>query len=472
MARSRAHRFVRALAMIAAAAPGAVAQVAGAPAAPRPGPLPGAWLGWQNDALGGEIGENPDDFRTTALGIGARHGRWLAVVDHSILTRRHDPLPGRSDELTATLSWLALDGGVERADDRPWLGVGCGVRVADDLGGESTQNGWHRTGGIAEVELPYEDGSVEPVATVGGDWMVLRPISLPDALRSFEGDFGFDIAGQALASASGERQADLGLRLVAMGIDGAAWFGARVYWHNERGQSISAVHTAGHENGTWLQWGLAAGGWFVEAEYHIDSEAGNGRVGWLWKRRAGRQVREGASEIEGALSVFAGGSVGAQLRWRPRWLDRVARGHAQVLVDYRFGRVPGIDWEDATLVYAQPLVGVEGALFAPAPRTGFFWTPFAHLAVGVREERVWEIGDDPRFLAARERAGVTLGGAGVRVNWSDLPGGDRTASYGLCLVYEAWLPWESATLEREADREEYLGFGHGWGARLFTTIAW
>ncbi|MBA3847668.1 MAG: hypothetical protein H0X45_13630, partial [Planctomycetes bacterium] len=135
--------LVRSLAIVAAVTSGAAAQVAGAPAAPRPGPLPSAWLGWHNDALGGEIGENPDDFRTTALGIGARHGRWVGLVDHSILTHRNDPLPGRSDELTATVNWLALDGGVECADDRPWLGLGAGVRLAGDLGGETTQNGWH-----------------------------------------------------------------------------------------------------------------------------------------------------------------------------------------------------------------------------------------------------------------------------------------------------------------------------------------
>ncbi len=464
--------LVRSLALIVAAASSAVAQVAGAAAAPRPGPLPGAWLTWHNDALGGEVGENPDDFRTTALVVGARFGRWVGLVDHSILTHRFDAAPGRSDELTATVSYLVLDGGVERADDRPWLGVGVGARVAGDLAGESTQNGWHRSGGIAEVELPYEDGSAEPVATVSGDWMVLRHVRVPAALNSFAGEFGFDVHGAALASGSGERQADIGVRLVAMGVDGAAWFGPRFYWHNERGQTPSAIRTADHEGGTWLQWGLAAGGWFVEAEYHVDSESGNGRVGWLWHRRAGRLVTEPASEIQGALSVFAGGSVGALLSWKPQWLDRLAQGHAQVFVDYRFGRVPGIDWEDATLVYAQPLLGVEGALFAPPPRRGFFWTPFAHLAVGVREERVWEIGDDPRFMAAKERSGVSLGGVGLRVNWSDLPGGDRTAAYGLSVLYEAWLPWQSATLERGGDTTGYLGFGHGWGAQLFTTIAW
>ena len=63
--------LVRSLALIVAAASSAVAQVAGAAAAPRPGPLPGAWLTWHNDALGGEVGENPDDFRTTALVIDA-----------------------------------------------------------------------------------------------------------------------------------------------------------------------------------------------------------------------------------------------------------------------------------------------------------------------------------------------------------------------------------------------------------------
>src|SRR3954470_124476 len=101
--------LARAAAVIVAliAAGRAVAAVPGVPAPPRPGPFPDLALAVGNDALGGEIGDNADDFRTHQATVQALiDRRWLLVVDHSILTAKAGgggAAAGRSDELTATI---------------------------------------------------------------------------------------------------------------------------------------------------------------------------------------------------------------------------------------------------------------------------------------------------------------------------------------------------------------------------------
>ena len=70
------------------------AEIAGTPAAPRPGPIPTYWLGWGNDALGGNIGDNTDDYRTTALNYGmVLEERWLVAIDASVLTAKQGFAP-------------------------------------------------------------------------------------------------------------------------------------------------------------------------------------------------------------------------------------------------------------------------------------------------------------------------------------------------------------------------------------------
>ena len=74
-------RWLRACVISVVALGLAAAAVPGLPDAPRPGPLPTAWLNWANDTFDGEIGETADDLRTNAFAGGARLGRILIAAD-------------------------------------------------------------------------------------------------------------------------------------------------------------------------------------------------------------------------------------------------------------------------------------------------------------------------------------------------------------------------------------------------------
>jgi hypothetical protein len=104
-----------------ASTPMAATTLPGAPQPPRPGPVPDAWFVLLNDALGGEIGDDPDDFRTHGF-YGAK--RWdngyVLAFDYSILTHKGSAVlsRGRVDELTVTLARYLLPPDENR---RRWL---------------------------------------------------------------------------------------------------------------------------------------------------------------------------------------------------------------------------------------------------------------------------------------------------------------------------------------------------------------
>ncbi|MCP4661100.1 MAG: hypothetical protein GY856_37330, partial [bacterium] len=194
----------------------------GVPRPPRPGPLPEAWFGLLNDALGGEIGDNPDDFRTQAF-YGATRWRkdWILAADYSILTHKGSDLfdEGRVDELT-----LTLGRSLYQHEDRSWVVAGLGGRFTSDLGGEGVQNGWHDVVGIDRVELPYEDTKeLAAVAYLYGSTLRTRPFGRFGKLAPFvaRSEWGFGVDGGALFTSEGELQAQLTGRLAWLGHDGS-----------------------------------------------------------------------------------------------------------------------------------------------------------------------------------------------------------------------------------------------------------
>ena len=63
-------------------------------------------INFSNDFLG--RGGSTDDFRTQQFIVSARLAqRWLAVVDHSILTLGSGLMPGRVDQLSASIGLRA-----------------------------------------------------------------------------------------------------------------------------------------------------------------------------------------------------------------------------------------------------------------------------------------------------------------------------------------------------------------------------
>ncbi len=443
----------------------ALGAIAGVPEEPRPGTLPGAWFVWGNDSFGGELGENTDDFRTNAFNGGLRLGeQWVIAVDYSMLTHL-DTLPGdelRSDELTMTLGYRHDFTEIPQA----WLSAGAGARIAGNLGGESAQNAWHDLWGYDRVAVPYEDGTSAGLAYAAGGWAYIPDWDLADWLHH---RLGVHFSAAALGTTEGEFQSMAAVQLAATGRDAAFWLGLRQQFNGGSSLSITADAVAEHEEGTWLMFGTSAGAWFFEGGTDVHTKATVGRVGFMWQR-GGAKTPAHLAEVEGILGLYEGYALGLQYRWRPDWLDDVSGHRAALMIDYRFGQYPGVDWYGNNVVVRQPLVGVD--LAWAAPRDGFQLTPFVYLGAGIREERVEITMPGSRFPADRAVRTVVQGGVGLRCQWGSLPRDERTARYGFSLVYDVWQPLGDASVSNGIEVGYYQERNAAAGLRMAATVAW
>lgn len=457
-------RLLPACALALGLASPACAAIAGVPEEPRPGTLPGAWLAWSNDSFGGEMGQNTDDYRTNAISGGIRLGQhWVIALDYSMLT--HLETPGaeeRCDELTATIGYRHDFVELPRA----WVAGGAGVRLAGDLGGEQAQNTWHDLWDYARVHVPYEDGGAAGVAYVAGGWAWVPDVELGSML---DHRLGIHLSGAALASTDGEFQAALSLQFAATGRDAAFWIGLREQLNGGSHLSNTAAAVAEHEDGTWLTFGTSAGAWSFDGGVDLHTQATVGRVGFLWKRGTSTLPAQ-VAEIEGILGLYDGYALGLQYRWRPHWLDDLTGGRAAMMLDYRFGQYPGADWYGNMVVVRQPLLGIDVGW--SAPRGGFQVVPFVYAAAGVRQEQVEVTLPGARFPKDEAVRAVVQGGVGLRCYWGEPPSGERTARYGVSLVYDVWQPFGEATVSNGVETGTYQEAGGAAGLRLAATVAW
>ena len=453
-------RWLRPMALLFAIA-GLRAEIAGTPAPPRPGPIPDAWLGWSNDAFGGGIGDNTDDYRTSSFTGGlALAERWLVAVDASFLTAKLGSPPGRSDELTATLGWLAVEGGARGPLPLPWLAFGAGVRVRGDLGGEQAQNRWHRHLDVEQVDyLDYDDEGVDGVGYGLTGWTQALP-------GEWHGDrLAIDFDAAVLATTGGTVQGEAEMKLAILGRDGSIWFGGRALGTAGSASAPTARAVADHEEGLWLVYGAGIGGWFVDAGLNPVDRASVGRVGWMWGRRAIREPQSDG-ELSGDFGVYEGIALGVDLRWRPRWLAELPAGRLlRIAASYRFGRT-ATAWEDSEVVFRQGTAGLE---FAPATGPGWAFEPYLRAGLGLREERVIDGGPQPRYRPESVITGVADATVGVRLL---LPSQAEMVRYGLGVALEGWLPFRSEPIANATESARYNEPAVAVGGTLTATVAW
>jgi hypothetical protein len=344
--------------------------------------------------------------------------------------------------------------------------AGAGARVAGNLGGQSIQNAWHEVWDYEALDVPYDDSDFAGVGYVNAGW-AWRP-ALPN-LPTLDQRLGLFINSAALVSTSGELNSALTGYLAATGRDAACWIGVRQQYNTGDTLSSTAAAVADYENGTQLLLGASAGAIYFEGSTDFSSKATQGRIGFMWQRGSGGK-QPTIAEVEGILGLYEGYAIGLQYRWRPNWLDQLTDRHASLMIDYRFGQYPGVNWAGNNIVVRQPLIGVD--LAALAPRDGFMLTPFAYLGCGVREERVEKTSSNSRFPTDGAIRGVVQGGVGLRCHWGALPHGERTARYGVSLVYDWWKPFNEAVVSNGYETGIYQEANASAGLRLAATVLW
>lgn len=216
--------------------------IPGAGEAPVPGPLPEAWLSWQNDGFGPSFGLDSDDHRTNGFSAGATWKGFVLAVDSSMLTDRDEDGGGlRVDELTATLGYDSMLG---------WLRIrsGAGARATGNLGGEMLQYRAHRFLGQERFDLVFER------ETLTWDPLIYGRLGLEVPLW---GILRLEPRALGLVTADGQSQSQAGARLVAAGPGGSWWAGADQQWRRGDAPTDTQQLVAKVEQGTWMAAGLA-----------------------------------------------------------------------------------------------------------------------------------------------------------------------------------------------------------------------
>jgi len=450
------------------------AAIPGIPDPPRPGPAPAWWVLWSNDAFGAEIGNNPDDFRTNAFSLGWRFRRdWIAGLDHSALTNRGDTgNAARSDELTITLGRVLLD----RHDDHShaWLAAGVGLRFAGDFGGQDMQDASHETFDFRQVELPYEDRDWSRLLWYDMHWFhdLGRPAFLDDWVLGRGSRFAVAIDQSLLVSDGGELQGSISARGVLAGVGGSLWVGLRQQMRGNKALSHTAEVVADREDGLRLIFGLNAGHAYFEGSTHFDTRLSGGRIGLLFghdpvHQDAGEDLL--VAELGGTLDSYG---LTGQVRWQPYWLQRngsLAK-RSSLLLDYRFGRVPGINLDAASLRYQQVLVGWDLA-YAP-PRDGFQFLPFVSAGVGWRIEDLIQETSSAAVPEAQDRGFVVQGGVGARATWGRKPRAGGAIRYGLSLSQDWWASSGGSERTFNGQNVQLLDDNHSLSLRLLVQLGW
>lgn len=413
-----------------------VAAIPGVPEPPRPGPLPGYWASWANDAFGGEVGDNPDDFRTNSLSVGITHGPWIGRIDLSALTDKQDGLT-RTDELTISIGRMLS----ERRDDTGdfLLSAGLGVRTNADFGGGTIQNRWHDVIEFPRVELRDEEPGIAGTAWMNSHWLWLSEVHPPftDTVFRDGSRLGFALGVSALGSTAGEIQGEMSGSLVWAGHDGVLWAGLRQALRGSTALGATAEAVAQAEAGSWFLYGFSVGAWYFSGGMHLESSLSSGRIGWMFDRppihhRIGSDIF--TTEIGGTVTSYG---INTVVRWRPYWMRLLKDdGRTSLYVDYRFGRVPGVGLHDASARYQQGNIGIDVAL--RPPRDGLQWNPFAYSGIGWRQEAIQHEGPDPRFPEVDANGAMVQGGLGMRLTFGDRPHAGRGVQYGLTTSYDVW----------------------------------
>jgi hypothetical protein len=407
-------------------------------------------LSLSNDFLG--RGGSIDDFRTQQFVFSATIGeRWMGVVDHSVLTLSNPDLPGRVDQLSASIGYRWLDRRRGNVFER--IVVGGGLRGVGDFAGERMQNGFHRLVGSDTENLPYSD--VDETAMTG--WIDAERVALSGDGTDRWG-FGYWLRGRALATSDGQFDATVMVAGVARRGRLDAWAGLRSDWRSGYDETVQRA-TADAEEDLAAVVGLRFGSLVLETVQQFDNDASFGRLQLL--------------SLEGdAITGWSHERFGLELGFL---LPDV---HLRLAGRYRTTFLSAPAWRSAftlSLDIGEPQLGGDPTLYVESRQlaVGMEWQRtlstdsdwmdgYAGFGVGYRDERV--VGDGAQSGVRSESVGrgVLVANAGVRLRASTLGSAWR---YRIQTGISAWIPWGDASVSVGAGnvtiQEPVLGLSLG-----------
>ncbi len=227
-----------------------------------------------NDFLG--RGGSVDDFRTQQIIITAKLSeKWIALLDHSILTLSDETTPGRVDQLSGSLGYQVINTMNDRTVSKVFVGVG--FRGVGDLAGERMQNGFHRLVGIDIKDLPYSD-TESTDATAWFDADHYRRFGNSSKTSSpGKWQTGYWLRASSLVTSGGQWDSAAGLFAVTSRPAIDIWLGVRRDWrHGYEGAVLS--ETAAAEDDLAIVFGARFGALVLETVQQLNNDASYGQL--------------------------------------------------------------------------------------------------------------------------------------------------------------------------------------------------
>jgi len=263
-----------------------------------------------------------DDYRTEQMMVAGRFREsWLAVLDHSILTRDDLDMGNRARIDTMTLSlgyeFLRTDSEAQQAS----LAAGMALRGIGNYAGERIQNGFHRLVASDTDVIPYTDTrETDPAAWFVAEYYKrLSAASGSEFLRSW--DTGLWARTGAFGSAGGYLDAVAGLYAMASRPALDLWLGIRRDWRSGYDQDFVLQDTAAEENKYAVSFGVRFGALVIETVQRMDSAASYGQLSFVSSPETRRRTHSSAVRFDGQLSLqMPQVTFQAAARWHRRLL--------------------------------------------------------------------------------------------------------------------------------------------------------
>jgi hypothetical protein len=395
-----------------------------------------------NDFLG--EGGIVDDFRTQQVIATLKlNQKWLAVVDHSILTFKDPSSPGRLDQVSASLGYQLIDNVAVHGTDQ--LTIGGGLRSTGDYAGEKIQNGFHRLVGSDIESMPYVDtDSVDLTA-----WFEAQRYRELGEYKKWS--TGYWLRAGSLLTSDGQFDSVVSATAVASKGLLSMWFGLRRDWRGGYDADFVQVGTAQVEDDGAIVFGLRFGALVLETTRQLNNNASYGQLSLVSSGYRGEDI--GFAEPRGSVAVgLLFPDVEVQLVGKLRsniFIKDDSAWNQSLFVDLRYGE-PQYGSDESQYLHTQQIgVGVEWERRLSQKTQ---WVSFyGSLGAGWREEQLEEENGFGNSTSDNIGRTVIIAGAGLRLNTASL---GRSWSYRLDLGLTAWVPLEDARVE--LDGAQYL----------------
>jgi hypothetical protein len=431
------NRRLRLLFLVILCGPALAGEIPGLPAGLPPFIERDVELNFGNDFLG--RGASTDDFRTQQTILMARFGeRWMALLDHSILTLSHGLAAGRIDQLSASVGYFLINGGDESLKNS--VAIGAGLRSTGDFNGEALQNGFHRLVDSGVVHLPYT-GVDKTAATVWIDAEHYKQFHEPSGSGAF-GDWraGYWLRANSLLTTDGQWDGSAAAYIVASRNVIDVWFGLRRDFRTGYDDPVLR-ETAVAEDDLAVVLGARFGALVLETVQQINNEASYGQIrlvssGYRSNRQSDAPTRYGIEFgfLLPDVHVQLSGRIrtGWDSTFGPLW-------PSFVVADLRYGQP---QFGNITAAYVQSeQIGLGLEWSRSLPRTNNWITWYGTLGTGWRSEQL--VGDGAltgEKSAAVSRTVLTLA-SGLRFDAAELGSHWRLR---IQTGISAWLPVNDA----------------------------